>query len=253
MVHRSRHRHGEDERMEKSPLRLSEGLVVAALPAYGYLLAYLYQRGFANELNIPYEFIQVGLSDVLLIASSAFFILIVLVRPFADLGIVVVGLLPKDPRWRAASLIVLVWFTVNMAQLLIYRHNLEKVWPVMGITAVFTLAVIWLPFSSTPQPTSSVHHLGDRLGRPVMFGLFAASFIAIGAGSLGEAKALDQREFLVVSSTNEAVLAIYGQTAVLAPHVNHQLQDRFRLADVSGLDVERRRIGPLKAPEEEES
>ena len=121
-----------------------------------------------------------------------------------------------------------------MAQLFIYRHNLEKVWPVMGSTAVFTLALIWLSFAPGPQRKSSVHHLGDRLGRPAMFGLFVASSIALGAGALGEAKALDQREFLVVSSTNEVVLAIYGQTAVLAPHANHQLQDRFRLADVSG-------------------
>ncbi len=232
--------------VEKPPIRLSEGVVIAAAPAYGYLLAYVYRRGFAHELTIPLEFIQVELSDVLFMTVSALAAGTVLLL-VAHVVLSLAEALPQDRRWRLAYLLAVVWLATNVPPLVIFRHHLERVWFLVVSSTAVTLSALWAAWSS-PPPKIGIGRLETIVGRALLLGFPILFLVALNAHELGTAQALDQREYLVVPSTGEAVLAIYGRTAVVAAHFDGQLQDRFRLVDVTGLDLERRRIGPLKPP-----
>jgi hypothetical protein len=235
--------------VERSPLRLSEGLVVAAVPAYGYLLAYLYRRGFADELRIPLEFIRVELSDVLVMTVGGLAIGTFLL-PFLHIAISIPEVLPNDRRWRLAYCLGLIWLVISGVQFVIYRNHLERVWSSAIWIGVIALSALWSAWSG-PPPTIGIFRIGERVAaKATMVSALVLLMAAINVHAAGAARALDQRQYLVLPSTDEAVLAIYGQTAVLAPHSDSQLRDRFRLVDVTGLELERREIGPLRPPPE---
>ncbi len=233
---------------ERPRFPLSEGLVVAAVPAYGYLLAYLYRRGFADELGIPFEFIQVELSDVLFTTVAALvigtFLLLV-----AHVAFSIPEILPQNRRWRLGYFLGLAWLAVNVPNFIIFRHHLDRVWMSAITSGVIVLAGLWSAWSA-PLPKIGLARLESVVGKGALLSVPVALLMGLNAHGLGTARALDQDEFLVASSTSEAVLAIYGQTAVLAPHSERLLHGRFRVVDVEGLALERRRIGPLKPPED---
>ncbi len=233
--------------VQKPPIRLSEGVVIAAAPALGYLFAYLYRRGFASQLRIPLEFVQVEPSDVLF-ATVGTLAIAAVILPLAHVMLSIGEVLPGDRRWRLAYVLGLIWLALTAIDLFIFRNHLYRVWPSSISTAVIALSAAWSAWSD-PPPTLGLVRIGERhLGTAGVLGVPVVLVACLSFLNAGTARALDQREFLVVPSTDEAVLAVYGRTAVLAPHSDGQLRDRFRLVGVEGLELERRRIGPLKPP-----
>ncbi len=182
--------------MERSPVRLSEGLIIAAAPAYGYLLAYVYRRGFAQELTIPLEFIQVELSDVLFMTVSALAAGTVLLL-VAHVVLSLAEALPQDRRWRLAYILAVVWLATNVPPLVIFRHHLERVWYLVVSSTAVTLSALWAAWSS-PPPKIGIARLETVVGRALLLGFPILFLVALNTHELGTAQALDQHEYLVV-------------------------------------------------------
>jgi len=52
-----------DSGLQRSPI--SEGILIASLPAFAYAIAYAYEAGFCSVFRIPTHLIQLGLVNVL--------------------------------------------------------------------------------------------------------------------------------------------------------------------------------------------
>jgi hypothetical protein len=51
--------------MAEDRISLTEGLLIAAVPAAGYWFAYLYELGFCKYFNLPSAFVDIGMPTVL--------------------------------------------------------------------------------------------------------------------------------------------------------------------------------------------
>ncbi len=51
--------------MEKKNSAITDGLLIAAIPAFGYWIAFLYEKGYCEFYNIPPSFIEVGIVETL--------------------------------------------------------------------------------------------------------------------------------------------------------------------------------------------
>lgn len=239
------------------PFRVTEGLLLAAAPGYGYLLAYLYRRGFAERMHIPLEFIQVGLQDLLLTTAVGIFLLFCLGRPMAAIYFrMLKGADTSNQRLvlRAAA----SWLVLAGSYALIYRRHLERVTVGVGFATLIVLLSLWstwtLPNNTKARPPSA--DLDDRLfqrfGRSTVLSIFALFFVATVSYALGDAAALDRAEYLVTPSGQEVALAVYGDRAILAPYQGRRFDNKFRvlnLTDTPPTELETRRVGPLRPRE----
>lgn len=67
------------------PITITDGLLVAVAPGFGYLLVFIYKLAYAAKLGIPTEFIEVGLKDTL-VATILVALLLINVMNLYDIG-----------------------------------------------------------------------------------------------------------------------------------------------------------------------
>jgi hypothetical protein len=49
---------------------ITEGIIIASTPILGYLLTFIYEKGFAEAFNIPISFISPNLTTVFVVTSA---------------------------------------------------------------------------------------------------------------------------------------------------------------------------------------
>lgn len=124
-----------------------EGIVVTAIPAIGYAVAFVHEAGFLSWFGAPLEFITVNITTVLI---SVFFLLLLIFFLFGVTNLIFMFIRPKrdDPIFRGlVVLLPAILLTVSyivlfgefwkqwiwLAGLLVFYTFLEFVFPLFGL------------------------------------------------------------------------------------------------------------------------
>lgn len=111
------------------------GLTIAIAPGLGYMLAFVYQLGFAKEMHIPMELIQIELRDVLLTTVALFLIVPIAynaIDQFASFN------MPQHPGKRLALGFAILAVTLIGPPIMIYMGHLDKTLPIVIPTLLFS-------------------------------------------------------------------------------------------------------------------
>lgn len=250
---------------------LTEGILIAAVPAVAYGMAFTYEYGFASYFHIPVTLIEVGLSNVfialgyLLSAIFAMYVLAELVNPFW-------GKLPAPVR---ARLRVYIGYTFMVVIVVVLgRASLKELGFLLipfAVFALFDFGIPAIPQAGTTylervqrghQADLSYDSVMDKVGKTlgplfmltflVLWGIFYASHTA------GKGSARWQKEFWVAPLESRVVLLRrYGDVFVLAPFSETAKEitpdfTLFRMGPGSSLQLRRESIGPLSVADEKE-
>jgi hypothetical protein len=250
----------------KQRLPWTEGLTIAIAPGLGYILAFVYQLGFADEMHIPVQLIRVELGD-LLRATVVLFALVAMSLFFVD--VVSQWLrMPVHPAQRDALKVVVVICMSLLPPTIVYRNHLDRVqflWITVAAFIAFVLlppvvyprkvkgywerARIWHSHGPAPRQPSLSDRFRRIYGSQPLLVLVLVLMIYLNAYAFGSASALDRKEYLTVAQTKEVVLNIYGENAVMAPYNGDAFSNTFRIVnlhDSPDIKLELRRIGPLR-------
>lgn len=243
-------------------------LLVPAIAAVGYALAYVRELGFCGEFMIPTNFIVVSWTTTL-VTTGTLLLFALLLLPFAWL---LHAVLPKYtklfPGWRRAYVIAYATFLCLVA-MLAFRYQ-ALLWPELigfffGITIAMLLRFL-LPLVTQRgvkgywEKLNMQGELEDRhdpllvyviryVGPIVFLGIFLIAFV-LGFGYLeGKNTARTQTGYLVVSLEQElAVLRVYGDNLICAPldRENREVErNSFRVLEASGTTLTFGQVGPL--------
>ncbi len=254
--------------LSRSTFKVSEGLLIAAAPGFGYVLAFVYELGFANAMKIPVDFIRLDLRDILLATVVLGLVLLLLVIAIDF----VFGYIKLPERFgtRALFSISVLWVAFVGPQAVIYRHHPMKVLPfALGMALPCALPFLF-PLIRHRQldgywnrledflrsawgPTGRFHppsrRLRDRYGPAPGILIVGLILLYVNTYLAGDASALDTSTYLVSSSTQEVVLRIYGDRVILVPYHGSHFSTAFRIADLTGAPSQRlevRHVGPLR-------
>ena len=202
--------------------KISENLIIAALPAIAYLLAFGYQYGHANYFGVPFEFIAVDLTHVLILfvgIPSVFMM-------FSSF----VNLIPVFKLVRQSALGVSIFrFFVMIALSLFFVK--EYGWFAVLVVAIYVGFFEFIfplitqrkhkGFITKLQRQEDLERAIDRdnhlLQNPgflkfyFLLSLLVIVFVIF--LQLGKTSAMNQKDFLVTED-GVAVLAIYGDTLI---------------------------------------
>jgi hypothetical protein len=253
------------DKLDRAKLFLSEGFMIAAASACAYLLAFNYEKGYAQHFSIPVQLINVSLATILLFIALALGFLalsVVYLSPFLTM----LG----HPRRRYFFIIALY----AVVPIYLYGPSDWRRW--LPLASVFLGGVVLFGLIDYGVPLLAHKKAGDFqaryeaqaaldrahpsfavalhrwLGFDAYFlfaSLIAFSFIA---STAGEAEALQQKTFYVTNTTPElVVLRIYGDTVIAAPfdRASKEVHKSFRILKVSddaGLALTLEEVGPLK-------
>ncbi len=241
------------------------GIIVALIPAVGFDLAHSYESGYADAYGYPTDLINLQLGSVFQAVTA----LILFVLVVYNVAFIVSFLWGKPGPMTYYFGVPLGLAALGISFVLIYgSHWQHWIWFFLTPT-LLGLVFLALPFLTQRQHrtltakitaqvaaereglTRTLHaRVVTRLGFGALL-LIAAVIVLVGwANALGEAAALNQRDYLVlnVSGHQEVLLRVYGTEAIFAPLEtrHHTLQQRIIIHDLSqSLSLEWQSIGPL--------
>lgn len=225
---------------------ITEGLVLASLSAVAYLVPFAYELGYCATFSIPWDFIQLDLTQVLL----AFFGLLaaaVFLFPIVDFACsMALRSMTVPPRWHH-----LVVFAVVATVCFWSADAGVWSWVFLSVALVVLCLIVALAAHHGARFLPSLVVLRQRAG-PGSVWLLAWLLLALAVAYLTGQKVAASREgFLVTQTWPElVVLRIYGDRIVAAPFdAEHKVVfQSFRILTVSDddLDLAGRSIGPLR-------
>lgn len=216
---------------------LTEGLLIAGIPAVGYWLSYLYEYGYCKFFGIPVSYIELGVSNIFSGMLGATGILIMLWL-FAD-TLFQSGLprLPSVVRWSLYR-IIFVLFLVGTGAI-IFSWSASKTTVIfLGVLILLIFIEFILPLISqrttkgfirkleaqrkSDFEVDSLMDIAARGAGPTaflaVFWLFIASVFAWGAGGL---TAATQKVFWVVADDSSAVIIRHYGSNLLTRKVHY--------------------------------
>jgi hypothetical protein len=221
-------------------------------------------------MDIPLEFIRVELRDVLLSTVVLIFLLITYVYVVVDIGSRYLRM-PEHPGQLLLFIFVVLLVAIVGPLVLMYQDHLDRFrFEFAALMIIFTVLFVlplifprsihgywnrveaWWHWSPPvlPKPQEPISIRAERkYGFPVILVSFIVLLIYFHSYSFGAASALNKEEYLVIRGTQQAVLAIYGSHAIVAPYEDKHFVTRFRIVDIQDdpeLEFELRRIGPLQ-------
>lgn len=249
-----------------------QGIIIAASPAIGYGLAFLYEVGFCGVFKIPKEFITLNLTQVFIAAGSLIGIIFLLYW-FVELFLM---LMPdrKSPLHRELVSLLII-SVASFALLVVFWGLWERVIYVAAIFIclnlfwfVFPLILQWGKGSyieklqaqrkiDTEAPMKILDYFISLLGPRTLMAIIAVVFLLLLSYLAGEAKALKQDEFLVPSTHPQTVvLRIYGENMICVPfdREEKEIQKSFfiiGMTDEPRPMLQLQRIGPLRVKGEQ--
>ena len=219
----------DGERGGASKYWVTRGLVIIALPTFLYVLAFVYEVGFARVFRIPVKFITVGVTDVFVVGGILCAVLLALfwlVEPFFLL-------LPRDRSPVFQGVLRCFPGVVLLAALVVLygRRWHEWVWAAAALTFILFLQ-FGVPLMTQRGKTSYRDKLkaedtaeAESTGGLMCYIEYSARLIIIWlvialvvSYNAGQVTALRIRTFLVPSTIPDTVvLRIYGDKLVCAP------------------------------------
>jgi len=234
----------------------SLALIIAAIPALGYLFAYSYQAGYAQAFGIPPDLIKLSILDVV----RVWFPVVGLIVMALGAGGVFVLFLPLEALPRAARLIATVLGAGIIAAFLVTISAEWKVWVVfIGLLAV----VLFVPLVFSKHGKKRKKQESNRRPmvidyvRPWIWAVVIVVVFAVWSGFMGWSYATQRTDFMVLSGQPPLVVVqVYDDVLVTAPYTpasdgkTGQVVEAFTIYKVDALPprpVLYLRIGPLKA------
>ena len=257
--------------LSQRPSVMSQGLFVAAVPSFGYVLAYLRELGFFLELKIPFSFIHVALTEVLAMTVALVGVLVVLVwgadalLTFVWQDKVTASFVHRVIRSVLIPflVVVLVWALPDTSSLLLlvaggcaaglvlidFLHPLLTQRRVSGYQAKLAAA------GREERLTPLLKLVLRRLAPTDAWLIGMVVLLLVAALSLGTSRARSQEWYLVTEDQPSlVVIRHYGDTALAAgfDRESKVLERRFSLISLPGARGEEtvlrlERIGPLEA------
>ena len=259
--------------------RITEGILIALIPASAYLWALHYEMGFCNYFYIPYELISLSSTIVLAASSPPFLIL-----SFLFFILVVILLIARIPH-RYLSIILVVAGFANITFLLLYsiKRNWVDILVAALLAVAFLIAVFVWPFITLrgqgsswsrfwfrlPPPTSSdeVSPSSSQFTRRIspyrgLIEIISVLIIIWSFASLsyyvGVSDAERRQEFRVIAQSREipeevVVLRIYGDYLITAP-IDRSVTPKeikrtlyiFKIPEMAKTPLTTEKVGPLQ-------
>ncbi len=254
------------------------GILTAFIPAFSYLTAYFFERGFCGQLQIPLSFIEIGINEVLKVI-----VLIIPLILFLFFGIVLtiyVRIL-KNPVFKILSRSI---FPLFLFFLMFAFSGLSLVKVIIGFLIFWFIFIgsdfIFPLFSkrkfrgyykrtlesyleSDKKPKDLFDKISDsfieQFGILTYTIIFFLSFILIFfVGDMGRTYARNKRSFMIIKSSPELViLRRYSSSYICAPfdREKKEFKKKFYLKtgdkiSEEGFEIVIEDIGPLKLPKE---
>ncbi len=254
------------------------GILTAFIPAFSYLTAYFFERGFCGQLQIPLSFIEIGINEVLKV--------IVLIIPlilflFFGIALTIYAQALKNPVFKilSRSIFLLFLFFLMFA---FSGQSLVKV--IIGFLIVWFIFIgsdfIFPLFSKrkfrgyykrtldsylesdkkAKDPFDKISDLFiEQFGILTYAIIFFLSFVLIFfVGDMGRSYARNKRSFMIIKSSPELViLRRYSSSYICAPfdREKKEFKKKFYLKtgdkiSEEGFEIVIEDIGPLKLPKE---
>lgn len=265
-----------NEKLSVQSLKISETILLAAAPVLAYVFTFVYQVGYCDAFQLPYEFISASLADVLNIGGR---ILLLFVALLGFLNLLSSSLPRKifhHPSLASRMIILLLVFLLMIPNYLFPSSARIFILVAMASMAILIIALLFLPplftrrfpgsylqrmealdklrRSKDPWEGSGslVHLFVDVFGRKVFLlavCLLIAMTLTYGAGRIWGA---NRRGFSIANTAPETVvLFMTSERLITAPfdRKNKSVQPVFRVInfdDQTDLTLRLEAIGPLK-------
>jgi hypothetical protein len=245
----------------------SEAIILAASPVFAYLIAFLYEAGFALVFQIPLQFITLSLTTIFIVAGALLFLGLFLFW----VGHLILGVIaPADDPIRARMARYTPGILMFVAYRILFPEDVQGTLYLLGAMAILALYEFGTPLitqrgkgtyrekfeaqekeDEIKRAKTLVHGFKEALGRK---GQIIAVVLSIGLPmfySAGRSAALHQEEFLVVGSSPEmVVLRIYGDNLICAQlnRETRKVERKFVILKAganSKLMLRLERVGPL--------
>jgi hypothetical protein len=205
------------------------GLLIAAVPAIGYVLAYIYERAFCDFYQIPTGLIQLDWNTIITAIAGVLGGLLIVIWGFTVLFFTKNG--KPGPYKRRLILIGVLFGTILI--LSIYC-NLTVTEFLIGIGSIAWLAILLFVFPlfrKTPKAYRDKLIADDKTAltnvlkssQIAKYGFLAVLVLLLFGGITylsGRSVATGKTQFYIPSSyPNAVVLRIYGQNCICAPVV----------------------------------
>ena len=221
----------EKEISETKRSIISEGFIIAFIPIAAYVIAFIYEHGYTSYFGIPWELINISLTNVLILAAALLFIslflfqIIVLINTMLSLWNNVLI------RWLKNHLMLFMSFLILI---IIARDWKLTCFLLAFLFLIFIIPDIILPIFPWDKSTyfqrlcalekkeleekkkkSITLDLAEYLGRETILFYILFCFIAISAHALGGVNAQKQGSFFILKEPSEkVVLRIYGDNLI---------------------------------------
>jgi hypothetical protein len=246
---------------------ITDGIMIAAITAFAYVLSFLYEAGFCTSFNIPLSFISLSLTTILTAAGGLFIVIIML---FGVIHILyMIGILDtKNPvslafqRTTLFSLLLLAnvllygrcWIGwIRTAGTLLFFLLLEFIFPLItqrGKGSYRDKLTAQVELEQEARSFGNI--LRTRFGNMGVIMFLIIWYGLMTAHTAGRAQAHQQEEFLVIDHSPEVVvLRIYGEYLITAPfdRSTKEIEKKlyiFMLSDNSPTLLTLEKAGPLK-------
>ncbi len=254
------------QRKSLLPVTLSDSLLIAVAPGFGYLLVLVYQLAFADRLGIPRDFIDVSFKDTL-VASIMVALLLLNTMNMIDVSRAWFERLhPSGKRHAVRNVILLAVFAVPfilasrgmdlqiqlflvLVGVMVVRLYLFPLWSERTVPGYWNKLDADTERRHRRQQKSILAQVSRKYQVPAsaLFGvLFLLFYLTFFGGAI---KAAYKTEFLTLPSSHEVVLVIYDDKAIVAPLRDQEFLSSFRivrLGDDAATQFRLERIGPLK-------
>lgn len=253
----------------RKKLYMTEGILLAFVPAMMYLITYYFERGYARYFGLALDLVQVTFSSVLntfvFISSLAIFTLLIL-----NLTIL---LLPRrdDPVYETIRLNV-IFFVVGFSYI-IYAFGLSNWREWLPYTLLFLLPLIFIlgvpllnkgssyseKFDAAMTKDENVKSLFDYVissyGPNALLPIIGFLLLPSIAGIAGRSSALTQETFIIVNTVPESVvIRNYDGNLIVAPFERQasQVESIFLVIEINEhpeLLLKPEDVGPLEVVE----
>jgi hypothetical protein len=243
---------------------MTESLVIAAVPLFGYFLSYCFEYGYFSYFGIPKGFIKVEMVEVLNVFGISIFLYFFIVG-LGDMYIlnyrhfkyrlilerIYIGVFFVNGIW--------VFISKTPISLTIYLITIffglmfGLVFPLLTHKGTLHCSkpALRTDIKEYPDNWSLVEIMEHKYGLRIAPWILIAAIIFWGTMACGSIYAVNLNEFVVISSSPEMiVLRIYGNTAICTTFdpdtkiIGHQYT--MVKIDEGNLKLENQRVGPLQ-------
>lgn len=253
---------------DKKRTIINEGIFIALIPVYAFLLTYLYELGYCNYFGIPRWLIEINYPNYILALLSVLAIISFSILLFITASMIVpthINPLLKLKFIRNA--IIIIYYIISL-----YLNNFKLSYPLLIITLLIVFSDLVLPLlqyrkiqgyinklikdeeRESEVISNSLYGYGlSSISLKTRFFIIVLFLLATIAYFTGKHDAMDQKEFTFVNdgALRYVVLRAYNNKLICGQRdgTTKQLDDNFLIIDLSDgkekANLQNEKIGPL--------